>query len=205
MSLHLSLNSLNCVGLVGVDCTLLSIEYLFNSLSLSMSDENKSNIEMLRKGIKVLSNLMPQSLQNRRSSGPSSIPMKLPKMLHYPISVDLSVLINGSFVTGVFLDELKIAKVIPILKSWLTAKNAIIDQFHFFHFLWRIWKKYAGAPSKVCLIIWGLILYSVWVLLRAFHIQRTNQVLQFTELNQHFTTTTFFWNLHRSPKGLWYS
>ena len=64
-----------------------------------------------------------QSLKNGKSSGTNSIPIKLLKTLHNPISSDLAVLINESFTTGVFPDRLKIAKVIPIFKKGLKTKT----------------------------------------------------------------------------------
>ena len=59
------------------------------------------------------------SLKNGKSSGLNSIPVKLLKVLNYPISSDLSALINKSFTTGIFPENLKIAKVIPIFKKGL--------------------------------------------------------------------------------------
>ena len=53
-----------------------------------------------------------QSLENGKSSGPNSIPVKLLKLLDLSISKDLPFLINESFLTGTFPDKLKIAKVI---------------------------------------------------------------------------------------------
>ena len=64
-----------------------------------------------------------QSLKMGKSSGPNSIPVKLLKILNYPISSDLSALINESFSTGIFPDKLKIAKVIPIFKKGLKTKT----------------------------------------------------------------------------------
>ena len=62
-----------------------------------------------------------RSLKLGKSSGPNSIPVKLLKILEEPISNDLSVLINESFVSGIFPDNLKIAKVVPIFKKGLTT------------------------------------------------------------------------------------
>ena len=50
-------------------------------------------------------------------SGPYSIPVKLLKLLDNHISDPLSVLINDSFITGIFPSKLKISKVIPLHKK----------------------------------------------------------------------------------------
>ena len=65
-----------------------------------------------------------QSLKNGKSSGPNSIPVKLLKILDLPISKDLAVLINESFLTGTFPEKLKIAKVIPIFKKGLATSKS---------------------------------------------------------------------------------
>ena len=49
--------------------------------------------------------------------GPYSIPVKLLKLLDNHISHSLSVLINDSFITGIFPSELKISKVTPLHKK----------------------------------------------------------------------------------------
>ena len=68
--------------------------------------------------------LVIQALKNGKSSGPNSIPIKLLKILEPHISVDVAILINESFETGIFPDKLKIAKVIPVFKKGLTSKNS---------------------------------------------------------------------------------
>ena len=57
-----------------------------------------------------------QSLDDSKSSGPSSIPIKLLKRAA-PCLLPLCKLINLSFTTGIFPDAIKVAKVIPIFKS----------------------------------------------------------------------------------------
>ena len=59
------------------------------------------------------------SLENK-STGPSSIPIKLLKLIPDLIIMPLCKIINTSFITGVFPSALKIVKVIPIHKSWST-------------------------------------------------------------------------------------
>ena len=69
-----------------------------------------------------------QSLKNCKSSGPNRIPVNLLKNFDRPISKDLSVLINESFLTRTYPAKLKIAKVIPIFEKNLPPVNQCIDQ-----------------------------------------------------------------------------
>ena len=55
--------------------------------------------------------------KNHKSSGPSSIPIKILKLLKFEISQPLAQLINLSFSTGNHPDKLKIAQVIPVFKK----------------------------------------------------------------------------------------
>ena len=68
--------------------------------------------------------LVIQSLKKSKSSGPNSIPVKLLKVLDPHISIQLSQIINVSFLNGIFPDKLKIAKVIPIFKKGDASKNS---------------------------------------------------------------------------------
>ena len=65
--------------------------------------------------------MLIRSLKPGKSSGPNSIPLKLLKILQVPISSDLAFLINESFVSGIFPDKSKIAKVVPIVKRGLAS------------------------------------------------------------------------------------
>ena len=56
-------------------------------------------------------------LNPAKVSGPYSIPVKLLKLLDNHISHPLSVLINDSFITGIFPSKLKISKVTPLHKK----------------------------------------------------------------------------------------
>ena len=60
-----------------------------------------------------------------KSLGPNSIPMRVSKCLSPLISSPLSQIINESFQSGIFLDKMKLAKVIPLFKKGcpLTASN----------------------------------------------------------------------------------
>ena len=56
------------------------------------------------------------SLNNSKASGPHSIPVEILKLLKFNLCEPLKEIINLSFATGVYPDQLKIAKVIPIFK-----------------------------------------------------------------------------------------
>ena len=60
------------------------------------------------------------SLDDKKSSGPSSIPIKLLKIAAPYVIIPLCDIINHSFITGVFPNAIKIAKVVPIHKSGST-------------------------------------------------------------------------------------
>ena len=57
------------------------------------------------------------SLQNGKSTGPFSIPIKVLKLLNPYISKQLAYIFNQSICSGIFPDRLKYAKVIPIHKK----------------------------------------------------------------------------------------
>ena len=57
------------------------------------------------------------SLNQNKSAGPNSIPVKILKLLKDDISLHLASIFNISFSTGKFPSRLKIAKVIPIFKQ----------------------------------------------------------------------------------------
>ena len=56
-------------------------------------------------------------LQNGKSAGPFSIPIKVLKLLNPYISKQLAHIFNHSICSGIFPDRLKYAKVIPIHKK----------------------------------------------------------------------------------------
>ena len=58
-----------------------------------------------------------KTLKNSKSTGPSSIPTKILKIIKKSISTPLSVLINNSFPNGTFPNLCKIAKVVPVFKN----------------------------------------------------------------------------------------
>ena len=66
-------------------------------------------------------------LSPAKVSGPYSIPVKLIKLLDNHISPPLIVLINDSFITGIFPSKLKISKVTPLHKK---GSNLDPDNYH---------------------------------------------------------------------------
>ena len=61
------------------------------------------------------------SLKNGKAAGPFSIPINLLKILSNLIAEPLCTIVNGSFSTsGIFPDDLKLAKVIPLHKKGST-------------------------------------------------------------------------------------
>ena len=57
------------------------------------------------------------SLNQNKSDGPNSIPIKILKLLNKDISDQLAVLFNQSFSAGIFPSILKTSKIIPIYKK----------------------------------------------------------------------------------------
>ena len=64
-------------------------------------------------------NQIISNLDDSKSSGPSSIPTKLLKLVRNEISPTFSEICNSSFTEGIFPDKNKIAKVIPVHKKKL--------------------------------------------------------------------------------------
>ena len=57
------------------------------------------------------------SFENSKATGPNSIPTEILKLIKHNICYPLKEIINLSFATGTYPDQLKIAKVIPIFKN----------------------------------------------------------------------------------------
>ena len=87
-----------------------------------------------------IENIVSQ-LKNGKSVGPFSIPCNLLKMLNKFISPILALSINESFLTGVFPDKLKIAKVIALHKKVQLIAFQITDPFPFCLFSAKCLKK----------------------------------------------------------------
>ena len=56
-------------------------------------------------------------LKNKPTSNTSIVPVRVLKSIAHIIELPLSIIINKSFLDGVFPDKLKLSKVIPIFKS----------------------------------------------------------------------------------------
>ena len=85
--------------------------YLKNRINTDFIIAHTSNEELMN---------IILSLDGNKSSGPSSIPVKLLKIALPVIINPLCKLINHSFPTGIFPDAVKISKVIPIHKGGST-------------------------------------------------------------------------------------
>ena len=70
------------------------------------------------------------SLQNGKSTGPFSIPIKVLKLLNPYISKQLAHIFNHSICSGIFPDRLKYAKVIPIHKKGPPLIHPTTDLYH---------------------------------------------------------------------------
>ena len=108
---------------------------IFNKFFVNVSQKVTSGIPRTRKcpldylkqrndKSLFLSNATPEeiealinSLQEGKAVGPYSVPIKLLKMISRPISLPLCLIINESFTSGIFPDNLKLAKVITLYKK----------------------------------------------------------------------------------------
>ena len=100
------------------------------------------------------------SLKKGKSSGPNSIPVKLLKILDDPISKHLSMLINESFISGVFPNKLKIAKVIPIFKKGLLTSKSNYRPISLLSIFSKIFEKLMHKRLygflEVCEVLYGM-------------------------------------------------
>ena len=79
-------------------------------------------------------------LGSRKSAGHDNIRADLIKCVASEIAKPLSIIFNASLSSGIFPDELKVAKVVPIYKK-ITIKNLVITGlFLFFHVFLRFLK-----------------------------------------------------------------
>ena len=86
------------------------------SLLEYLSSQNESSFiisPVSNEIIKVIIN----SLKNGKAVSPHSIPIYLLKMLSEYIAVPLCAIVNESFSSGIFLDMMKLAKVIPLYEK----------------------------------------------------------------------------------------
>ena len=108
---------------------------IFNKFFVNVSQKVTSGIPRTRKCFLdylrqrngrslFLSNVTPEeiktlknSLQEGKAVEPYNIPVRLLKMISLQISLPLCLIINKSFITGIFPDNLKLAKVITLYKK----------------------------------------------------------------------------------------
>ena len=95
--------------------------YLKNRIPLDFIIAHTSNDEILK---------IILFLDESKSTGPSSIPVRLLKTAAPYIILPLCKLINISFHTGVFPDSIKVAKVVPTYRpiSLLSVFSKIIEK-----------------------------------------------------------------------------
>ena len=77
--------------------------------------------------IRIITNLKLSS-----SNGHDGISSELLKLISDDISRCITLIINQSLMSGIFPDELKIAKVTPIYKKMTKNKSQIIGQFQYY-------------------------------------------------------------------------
>ncbi len=72
------------------------------------------------------------NLKVSKATGMDNIPAKILKMSSYIIAPSLTAIFNMSLKSGVYIDEWKLARVIPIYKSENRSINVkIMDQYPF--------------------------------------------------------------------------
>ena len=89
---------------------------------------------------------------NNSSAGWDDISPSVLKYVAPHISKVSVLLINSSFQEGVFPDELKIARVVPLYKMVTQWYLAITDQYRY----WRLFQK---SMKRLCIIDW----YHFWI------------------------------------------
>jgi len=80
-------------------------------------------------------------LKNKNSSGHDELSVKILKNIKYDISKILTHLINSSFIAGIFPEQLKKAKVVPIQKKMTQKILIIIDRYLYFLLYLKSMKK----------------------------------------------------------------
>ena len=129
------------------------ISSIFNEYSINVTDDiNKTNPRTAKSPLRYLGSANENSLSlspvthfevediiaNLNSSkltSPHSVPIKLLKILKHHISHPLAELVNQSFLKGVFPSNLKVAKVVSVLKREISKLCPITGQFHYCQFL----------------------------------------------------------------------
>lgn len=89
--------------------------------------------------------------KSKRSQDCNNIDMSLVKETIEEIIKPLTHICNVSFRTGIFPDQMKVAKVIPLFKAG-NKNDQIIDLYHFFHSFLKYWKNFLLKGWIVLLI-----------------------------------------------------
>ena len=80
------------------------------------------------------------SFDINKSVGPNSIPVHILKIYKDFFSKNLCEIVNLSFITGIFPDLCKLAKIIPLHKKMILYFVKIIDPFHYYPYSVRYLK-----------------------------------------------------------------
>ena len=99
-------------------------------------------------------------MENKTSCGVDGISNSLLKSIKTEIVQPVTVLINRMLTTGIFPDELKLAKVVPLYKKVTIHFFLIIDLYLFYHLYLKYLKKLFTCN---CMPILNVINYTVAV------------------------------------------
>jgi hypothetical protein len=92
------------------------IHHPSKDFSAFLQDENPSNFFIKPTNvIEVLNNI--NDLNTNKGTGPHSIPTNIFHLIKFAVAEPLVNITNLSFKTGIYIDDLKISKVIPIFKD----------------------------------------------------------------------------------------
>uniref|UniRef100_A0A1B6KMS7 Reverse transcriptase domain-containing protein n=1 Tax=Graphocephala atropunctata TaxID=36148 RepID=A0A1B6KMS7_9HEMI len=108
-------------GMISANVNTVNVAYKNKNLSIisgqNLCGYNFEKIFYLTQTDEMEVQKIINSFQNKFSSGHDDIPMTIIKTVNKQLSKVLVHLINSSFICGIFPDQLKIAKVIPIYKK----------------------------------------------------------------------------------------
>ena len=83
-----------------------------------------------------------ENLKNKTSTGVNGLSNQLIKMAKNVLVKPLTIIINQMIVTGIFPDQLKISKVIPLYKLKTRLFYRIIDPMRYSHLSQKYWNMF---------------------------------------------------------------
>ena len=92
------------------------------------------------------------SLRSKSSFGHDGMSTKCLKTLAPVLLAPLTLIINQSLTTGIFPDELKIAKVLPVHKNTKLQQWTTIDQYHHYQLYLRFLKRQLIFNYRIILL-----------------------------------------------------